>query len=75
MNVNECLSVEGNCNIANEEAGDIGLDISLKNNNQTHHLFSIEVSVGDLYLYCNKYSLNQQKIYCKFVTFAQVATN
>lgn len=65
MNVNDCLSVEGNCNIANEQTGDVGLDISLKNVNQTHHLFSIDLSVGDLFVFCEKFALNREKIYCK----------
>lgn len=70
MNVNDCLSVEGNCNIANEETGDVGLDIKLKNINQTHHLFSVDVSIGDLYLFCQKFSLNGEKTYCKdFIWF------
>ncbi|CRL02155.1 CLUMA_CG015335, isoform A [Clunio marinus] len=63
MNVNDCLSIEGNCNIANEKTGEVGLDITLKNINQTHHLFSIDISIGDLYLFSRKFSLNQKKIY------------
>ena len=66
MNVNDCLGVEGNCNIANEDTGDVGLDITMKNLNQTHHLFSIDVSIGDLYVFCSKFQLNRDKIYCKF---------
>jgi len=63
MNVNDSLRVDAKCNIANEQTGEVGLDIVMKNMNQTHHLFSIDVSVGDLYLFCQKFSLNQDKIY------------
>lgn len=65
MNVNDCLSVEGNCNIANEDTGEVGLDITIKNVNQTHHLFCIEASVGDLHLFCQKFALNREKIFCE----------
>lgn len=66
INVNDCLSVEGNCNFANEETGEVGLDITLKNVNQTHHLLSIDVSIGEFYLFCRKFSLNREKIYCEY---------
>lgn len=66
MNVNDSLRVDAKCNIANEQTGEVGLDIIMKNMNQTHHLFSIDVSVGDLYLFCQKFSLAQDKIYCEY---------
>lgn len=67
MNINECLSVEGNCNVANEETGEVALDIMLKNVNQTHRLFTIDLVIGELYLFCQKFSLHQGKIYCKYM--------
>lgn len=73
VNVNDCLSVESNCNIANEETGDVGLDISLKNVNRTHHLFSIDVLIGDLYLFCQKFALSKEKIYCKLLLRAPLS--
>lgn len=66
MNVNDCLSVEATANIANEETGEMALDIVMKNINQTHHLFSIDLSIGNLYVFCRKFSLNGNKIYCEF---------
>lgn len=64
--MNDCLSVEGNCNIANEETGEVALDLTIKNLNQTHHLFSIDASIGDLFVFCQKFALDKEKIYCKF---------
>lgn len=72
MNINDCLGVEGNCNIADEKTGEVGLDITLKNLNQTHHLFSIDVSIGDFYLFCQKFSLNSDKIYCEYLAYLNV---
>lgn len=66
MNVNDCLNVEGKSNIANEETGVVALDINVKNMNQTHHLFSIDVSIGSLFVFCRKFSLNSNKIYCEY---------
>lgn len=65
MNVNDCLSVEATSNLANEATCEVGLDIVLKNINQTHHLFSIDMSIGSLYVFCRKFSLRGDQIYCK----------
>lgn len=66
MNVNDCLALEGNCNIANQTSHEVGLDVMVKNVNQTHHLFSINLSLGDLFIYCETFSLNSNKVYCKY---------
>lgn len=65
MNVNDCLSVEATSNLANEATCEVGLDIVLKNINQTHHLFSIDMSIGSLYVFCRKFALSGDQIYCK----------
>lgn len=76
MNVNDCLNVEGNCNIANEGSSEVGLDVTVKNLNQTHHLYSIKLLLGDLFIFCNHFSLNADKVYCKYICVfnIQIAT-
>lgn len=66
LNVNDCVNVESNCNIADEVSGDVGIDVAAKNLNQTHHLYSINVLLGDLFIYCETFTLNADKVYCKF---------
>jgi hypothetical protein len=65
MNVNDCLALEGNCNIANQTSREVGLDVMVKNVNQTHHLFSINLCLGDFFIYCDIFSLNSNKVYCE----------
>lgn len=67
MNVNDCLSLEGVCNVANEETEEFGVDVTLKNLNQTHHLYKVDAIIGDLFVYCEQFALNSEKIYCKFI--------
>jgi trafficking protein particle complex subunit 8 len=69
MNVNDCLSLEGICNIANEETEEVGADLTVKNLNQNHHLYKVDASISDLYVYCEKFALNSGKIYCKFLSY------
>jgi hypothetical protein len=69
MNVNDCLSLEGICNIANEETEEVGVDLTVKNLNQNHHLYKVDATISDLYVYCEKFALNSEKIYCKFINF------
>lgn len=75
MNVNDCLSVEATSNIANEATCEVGLDIVMKNINQTHHLLSIEMSIGSLYVFCQKFSLSGDKIFCEFNTMTRVSSD
>ncbi|KAG5681973.1 hypothetical protein PVAND_011372 [Polypedilum vanderplanki] len=63
MNVNDCVTVECVCNIANHLSGEVGLDITAKNLNQTHHLYSINVQLSDFFIYCDTFSLNSDKVY------------
>lgn len=65
MNVNDCLSLEGICNIANEETEEVGVDLTVKNLNQNHHLYKVDATIADLYVYCDKFALNSGKIYCE----------
>lgn len=67
MNVNDCLSLEGTCNVANEETEEYGVDVTVKNLNQTHHLYKVDANIGDLFLYCEKFALNNEKIYCESI--------
>lgn len=64
--MNECLSAEANCNIANEETNELGVDLMLKNVNQMHHLLMTEVVIGSVYLYCSMYKLDSSRIYCEY---------
>lgn len=66
MHVNDCLSLEGNCNIANEETEEVGVDLTVKNLNQNHHLYKVDATIADLFVYCEKFALNSDKIYCEF---------
>lgn len=69
MNVNDCLSLEGICNVANEETEEYGCDVTVKNLNQVHHLYKVEATIGDLFVYCDQFALNNGKIYCEKTDF------
>lgn len=63
------MSVEANCNIANEETNELGLDLSLRNVNQIHHLLMAETLIGNVHLFCSKYTLDSSRIHCKYLFF------
>lgn len=65
LNVDECLAIEANCNVANQISEEIGLDIIIKNTNQTHHLYNINLTLGDLFIFCDKFSLDFKRVFCK----------
>ena len=67
MNVSECLSLKGNCNLANEETGEIGLDLVLKNTMPVNQSHAIEFSIGEIFLYCGKFALDKKRIFCKTI--------
>jgi hypothetical protein len=65
VNVNECLSFEAICNIANELTDELGLDLSFKNVNQHHHKFNAKLLLGKIHLFCSQYTIDEKRISCE----------
>lgn len=66
FNVVDAISIEGNCSIGNTTTNELGIDLSIKNLNQSNHSLTTEIMLHDVDLYCSAYSLNSEKIICKY---------
>lgn len=73
--VNECLNVEVNCNIANENLEELGVDLSFKNVNQMHHPLTTSLMPSKMHLYSSEYAINRDKIYCTYSLHCTVDIN
>lgn len=66
LNVNESLCVDATCTLNNATSEELGIDVSVKNQNQVHHALVTEIFLTDIKLFCSSYQLTPDSIKCRF---------
>lgn len=66
FNIHKCLQMGVTCAVSNMQNRDLGLNVSIKNENETHHPLMAEIYINYLALYCAHYKVDQNKMFGKF---------